>query len=229
MGLLNFYASMLHTNMLRMMKALRKTGLSFDEHILNSFYTFSSISTINVISWSEVTALFGLTFLLHYKIQQIQNGYSHIYDSTCIVMTSLEINTVNSDLVSLIPLYGIMITWPFYKTSAACSNLKWFCNYGWIIYSKGWTFRIQGTYWAFPRQITNANNGLLWSRGVSFCSEHYRSIFFTVILFLQSSRGPMTITLTLIRTKRSVSTFFFKIISAKSLYQASVYCLPSFL
>ena len=50
MGLLNFYASMLHTNMLRMMKALRKTGLSFDEHILNSFYTFSSIFTINIIS-----------------------------------------------------------------------------------------------------------------------------------------------------------------------------------
>ena len=98
MGPLNFYASMLHTNMLRMMKALRKTGLVFDEHIFKWFHTSNAIFIMYMSSLSGVIT-FWISHIYHFHNTIKYNKYitvTHIFMIWhIVVISSFEVNTVN--------------------------------------------------------------------------------------------------------------------------------------
>ena len=117
---------------------------------------------------------------------------------------------------------------PILGASAAC-NPKWLGDYPGVIYSMRGPMGIQREYWAFLRNIANANNCSLGSRRVSIGPKHDWTIFFTIFVFLQCCRCSTTITLAMTGAERSVSVIVIEIITAESLNQTSMDSFSSLL
>ena len=117
---------------------------------------------------------------------------------------------------------------PILGASAAC-NPKRLGDYPGVIHCMRGSMSIHWKYWAFLRNIANANNGSLGSRRVSIGPKHDWTIFFTIFVFLQCCRCSTTITLAMTGTKRSVFFIFSEIITTESLNQTSMNSFSSLL
>ena len=118
---------------------------------------------------------------------------------------------------------------PLILVASAVCNPKRLSDYPGVIHCMRGLMSIRRKYWAFLRNIANANNCSLGSRRVSIGPKHDWTIFFTIFVFLQCCRCSTTITLAVTGTERSISVILIEIITAESLNQTSMDSFSSLL